>query len=213
MKQLDVGFRRDITERQLTLAYVTLAFDIVKVLLLVGFATAYLLGCTPVKETTWLNSESPKRAGWSAPLSVTTSNDVDQDELSVSVKFWNKQIGCPLLRIAEEGGDILLEHGNPTVSGEEVSHCSGKHVACTFLLIKGSRVQAPIFLIEPQGRGVDSWIWSHELGHALGLGHDIGRKLSVMRPDAPNPFGRVEIMLVTDADRRAIRSRWCPNEA
>lgn len=165
-----------------------------------------LVACSPrcerMQEPVWsqLTYTWPDR-----PIVVSDDGTFDAT-LAAAADFWNHNVGCRLLeyRPHEPAAHIRVTSGAPPAGTDVARHCP-TYGACTALAFAPVPT-AYVYYVSPSTIDVDICVLVHELGHAFGLADDVGRRLSVMGSCAE----RGAAMLVTEADRKALRERYCP---
>lgn len=152
--------------------------------------------CTSPEEITWPVT--------SIPLVVHSSSPEQQEQLSSVIADMNDQIGCEVMandNLAESQYNILVMANVPMTAG------SGDHPggATSFRRDTLRRQRAFVDIFAAPHSGVGDKVLMHELGHALGLAHDSWHG-SIMRP---SQSGQVEIVRISDNDRRLLRELYC----
>lgn len=138
------------------------------------------------------------------PLVVSDDSTFD-DALEAAVDYWNDNVGCRLLeyRPNEPAAHVQVSSGAPPAGTDVAKHCPA-YGACTAMAYAPVPT-AYVYYVSPSTIDVDFCVLAHELGHALGLADDVGRRLSVMGSCAD----RGAATLVTQADREALYDRYC----
>lgn len=158
----------------------------------------------------------PKSLAWQQiPLEVywdrTVFHDYN-DTFEQAIKLWNDRIGCEVLRpsLQREGAVVVIRPFDGTECGKEIFGISEVEENA------GAPASAWYcgYLVDIQMRRLDETrlvfrITLHELGHAIGLGHDetgaMAKKVS--DPQVGDP---PEYLLPSNKDVTSIKVRYCP---
>lgn len=126
-----------------------------------------------------------------------------------AMDLWNREAKCALFREQEpdERADVVIEYDAPPDSDCGRRCDPNQHIACT--CFEPNLWRWRIYYPSPSTIDVDMWVIAHELGHVLGLAHDIGRTNIVTRPDAHMGPREHRPLLVSNKDAIAVRQRYC----
>lgn len=149
------------------------------------------------------------RPAWNdSPISV--SSYPAARGVRAAVEQWNSQVDCAVFIVASQTFDarVVIEFDVPPSGTDCGRRCDPHiHIACT-CYDPGSQT-ARIYYPAPGLLAVDTFVVTHELGHVLGLVHDVSRN-SVMRRAVHKSPGEGRPLLVTHNDRNAVRAEYCP---
>ncbi|HEX5033827.1 MAG TPA: hypothetical protein VFW62_05050 [bacterium] len=140
----------------------------------IALCLAFLIGCGTAQDTGNGPADAPTEITYPehienskqylvVPLSVGCDN-CQTDALGEAVRFWNESLGHTVF-VEEADPLVTIEIGDPP--GDNLGWADCDQVACAITVLPGH--ETPFIL-------------SHELGHALGFGHE-RNPLSVMRPN------------------------------
>lgn len=134
------------------------------------------------------------------PLTVRTSGEMPTTSLVYAIQQLNYQVGCDLFVISDESSANVIVFPNSPMQ-------SGDHPGGSTIFRREDGVQTAYIDIygSSSGTNVLAKVYMHELGHVLGLEHDTWQG-SIMRTQQN---GSVELVRVTDHDRRILRERYC----
>lgn len=130
-----------------------------------------------------------------APLLVY-ADTIALEALTSAVEHWNEKLGFEMLRMTPDLGaaDVVVMDA-PVDSTRYVG--STKHV------LAATRMRAGVILFDVDVAYV---VLLHELGHVLGLGHDLDPQ-SIMRPSIDTLAPNADI---AETDLRALRALYRP---
>ena len=165
---------------------------------LLGIALA---ACRYVPETTFYGPQAPAR-----PLTVAVDPGLDPRAVAAALELWNDAAGCRVLVPTDEpDADIYVTIGGRKPDAD----------ACGAAWRRGAEAFVEVY--DVGDLHVEYLALAHELGHALGLGHDIGTGMesSIMAPDACDHDALdleglgIRPAWVTHADGAALAGRFC----
>lgn len=160
-----------------------------------GQANVDLTVCSNPEEVRWQREDFPLRV-----------RGPQDQHLTNAILAVNSQIGCNLLEYQESDGssnfDILVSLNVPMDSGSD--HPGGE---TRFRRDGFHRMKAYVNMFgNTHGSDVFAKSLLHELGHALGLGHDYWNG-SIMREQQRSGL---EFVRFSDNDRRLLQGLYCP---
>jgi hypothetical protein len=162
-------------------------------------ALSLLSACPRRVEPTWLD-DAPV---WERlPLLVEGELQEYDQGLDLAIKTWNRAAGCAVYSWVATGGNVTVALDFPPMRYPELSDG-----AAAGAYVTGD--SAAVYITAPGTVDQAVRIVTHELGHVLGLAHDPGWRLSVMRPDVAAQVHEGLPMLVTHNDAMALRERYC----
>lgn len=156
---------------------------------------------------------TPTPITWPAlPLTVTYALDdgaYDQS-LAAALAYWNSELGFTAFVAAPAGdlsADVQVISGSATDPG----------LGAAYHVVVAGQLTAVIELRAPGDVSEVYRVFSHELGHVLGLAHDPG-ETSIMHGVLDFGFDQLDpttdpverIWIVTDADQTALRRQYRP---
>lgn len=176
--------------------------------MLVIVSVSFVYGCKRNVEPTF----DPRAPSWkNLPLRVFPVGGARGASLDAALSFWEREVSCApnvfLLADTADVADVTLEHDAPPANTQCGRMCDGQiHLACT--CYDPVRKIARVYYPAPSTIDVDWLVWAHELGHVIGLAHDLGQRVTVMRVDISSAIQDHAPVIVTDKDSRAICSRY-----
>lgn len=147
------------------------------------------------KRLVWKQSQMPLKVTLSPELSSFTPQVKD------AIKNMNRSVGCEVLRLGG-GSDVTIALG-------EISKLSNDADGYTYGMNMGETNQtALINLYGASDVGSVYLVTYHELGHALGLTHDL-RGSSVMVPNASDYANTFPYPEISDGAAHALSTLYC----
>ena len=135
------------------------------------------------------------------PIVIQDADGVFAASIKTTITFWNRAVGCELLTFDNdhEMPGIVVHTGAPP----EGQHCADVGGCAYYETIMGLPFSGHVFVTAPSNISDDYAVIAHEIGHLLGLAHDVGFGRSVMRPEVKYPIR------ARDADKAALEERYC----
>lgn len=187
----------------------------VAMLLIYGIAThkeaGFITACWPKKEGYLLYSKNcvhevkweKKQVPLTVRLALENSVIDYKKSIQAAMATWNRELGLVFIEVISGDADVVIRWG-PTQNG-----ASGGYTQHIGININGSRkiLRSTVTLTEPSDLHAVYRYAMHELGHVLGLDHDVTTR-SIMYPIQPGMTENLVPALPSDSDIRLLKQAY-----